>query len=65
MVVAGFPVIPDLLNATDRAQPRGQDLGSKDCPLRIVRRREHKLSKTELFAVAQCYIELITQGFYS
>jgi hypothetical protein len=39
---AGSPAIPDLLNATDRAQPRGQDLGSKDYPIRIEHRRERQ-----------------------
>src|SRR5690606_4308927 len=41
-IVAGFPVRPDLHNTTDRTQPQCHELGSKDYPVRVEHRREHR-----------------------
>jgi len=44
-MVAGYPAMPEVLNATDRTQPQGHDLGSKAFPVRVEhsRRRQKNL----------------------
>src|SRR3970040_879116 len=42
VVTAGYPVKPDLHNATDRAQPQEHDLGSERLSIRVVHCREHQ-----------------------
>ena len=66
VMVAGYPATPDLLNATDRAQPQGHDLGSKAFPVRVEHsRRRQTNSKGQLLDRAESIVEPVAHGFDS
>ena len=63
-MVAGYPAMPELLNATDRTQPQGHDLGSKAFPVRVEHsRRRQKNLKGKLLDRPQRIVEPVAHGF--